>query len=128
MLCFRCGSHNPDGSEFCSQCGQKFSEKRKAPRDPSEPVIQVPARPAEGQAASLATGTQLAERYEIRAVLGLGPVGTVYRAHDLEIDVDVALKVISPQLLQSREDRKRFLTEIRSARKVNHPNVIRLYD
>ena len=130
MLCFRCGSHNPDGSEFCSQCGQKFVDKDKIPpKDKASPEIKVPQRKAEPEEKTeLKAGTQIAERYEINSVLGSGPVGTVYRAHDLEIDVDVALKIISPKLLQSREEKKKFLVEIRGVRKVNHPNVVRLYD
>ncbi len=130
MLCFRCGSHNPDGSEFCSQCGQKFVDKDKVPKKGKPPAeIKLPTRKAEPEEKTeLDIGTQIAERYEIKSVLGSGPVGTVYRAHDLEIDVDVALKIISPKLLQSREEKKKFLVEIRNVRKINHPNVVRIYD
>jgi eukaryotic-like serine/threonine-protein kinase len=130
VLCFRCGSYNPDGSEFCSQCGQKFVEKKKSsPGTEVDPEIQVPSRDADPEEkAELKTGSQLADRYEIQDVLGSGPIGTVYRAHDLEIEVEVALKVIHPKLLQTRDERKRFLSEIRGARKINHPNVVRLYD
>lgn len=130
MLCFRCGSHNPDGSEFCSQCGQKFIDKDGVPRKDKPPEeIKLPQRKAEPEdKTELEIGAQIAERYEIKSVLGSGPVGTVYRSHDLEIDVDVALKVISPKLLQSREEKKKFLVEIRNVRKINHPNVVRIYD
>jgi len=130
VLCFRCGSYNPDGSEFCSQCGQKFVEKKKSsPGTEVDPEIQVPARNVDPEEkAELKPGSQLADRYEIKDVLGAGPIGTVYRAHDLEIEVEVALKVIHPKLLQTRDERKRFLSEIRGARKINHPNVVRLYD
>jgi len=130
VLCFRCGSHNPDGSEFCSQCGQKFGEKKKTPAAPvaaPAPAPRPPEKTSE-EAPLLQPGRQIGERYQVKAVIGTGPVGTVYRAHDLEIDVDVAVKVISAKLLQTKEEKKKFLVEIRNARKVNHPNVVRLYD
>ncbi|NMB74948.1 MAG: SUMF1/EgtB/PvdO family nonheme iron enzyme [Myxococcales bacterium] len=130
MLCFRCGSHNPDGSEFCSQCGQKFGEKKKTPAEPVAAPVSAP-RPTEKppeEAPQLQPGRQIGERYQVKAVVGTGPVGTVYRAHDLEIDVDVAVKVIAGKLLQTKEEKKKFLVEIRNARKINHPNVVRLYD
>ncbi|HUU01586.1 MAG TPA: SUMF1/EgtB/PvdO family nonheme iron enzyme [Myxococcota bacterium] len=130
MLCFRCGSHNPDGSEFCSQCGQKFVDTQKDDGKVA-PVGDIKLPAGDGDAAAkndLEIGDRIAERYEVRAVLGAGPTGTVYRAHDLEIEVDVALKVIHGKLLQTRNERKRFLAEIRSARKINHPNVVRIYD
>ncbi len=130
MLCFRCGSHNPDGSEFCSQCGQKFVDSQKDHvKIESAGEINLTAGSVNGAAKNdLEIGSRLAERYEIRAVLGAGPTGTVYRAHDLEIEVDVALKVIHGKLLQTRDERKRFLSEIRATRKINHPNVVRIYD
>ena len=62
MLCFRCGSHNPDGSEFCSQCGQKFVDKDKIPqKDKASPEIKVPQRKAEPEEKTeLDAGTQIA--------------------------------------------------------------------
>ena len=125
MLCFRCGSHNPDGSEFCSQCGQKFVDRKKPPKDPTNPEM---GSVSSVELKTLDVGTQIAERYEVRSVIGIGPVGVVYRTHDLEIDVDVAVKIMSPKLLQSKDERKRFLAEIRNARKIKHGNVVRLYD
>jgi len=128
VLCFRCGSHNPDGSEFCSQCGQQFLGGEAASSESSsQQKASAKAVPVD-EGVVLEIGSQVAERYEIKSLLGHGPVGSVYRAHDLEIDVVVALKMLSPKLLQTKEDQKTFLGQIRAARKINHPNVIRLYD
>ena len=51
-------------------------------------------------------------------------MGVVYRARQLELDRDVALKVIAPELVEDPQSRKRFLSEARAAGAVEHPNVV----
>lgn len=126
MLCYRCGSHVPDSAESCSTCGQKlagggvrqatatFSRRRLS----SQSVEGAPYRPQE-----LAAG-----RYLIKDVMGAGPLGFVFRAHDKEIDVEVALKVINPRLVQTADERKHFAKILRQARKLSHPNLVRVYE
>ncbi len=60
----------------------------------------------------------------IDAVVGRGGMGIVYRARQLDLDRDVAVKVIAPELVEDPRSRKRFLTEARAAGAVEHPNVI----
>lgn len=75
----------------------------------------------------LAPGTALADRYEVREVLGHGGFAVVYLAHDRELGRDVALKVL-------REDRltpgalSRLKREVRVARDLAHENLVRVYD
>lgn len=76
----------------------------------------------------LAPGTVLARRYRIRATLGSGGFGTVYRATDLQVDEDLVLKLLAPQLMQDAESRQRFVRELRLARRISHPNIIRIHD
>lgn len=132
MLCYRCGSNNPDGSTSCKQCGQQFVDAKRIPKSDAAAQIKVTPRltrkTLEDIGATLRIGELLVSRYEIRDVLGVGPIGTVYRAHDLRDDLDVALKVISPTLIADRDESKRFLAGIRTARKLTHPNVARIYD
>jgi tetratricopeptide (TPR) repeat protein len=64
-------------------------------------------------------------RYEIRAPLGRGGMGTVYLAHDPELDRPVALKV--PQV-SGPAAVERFLREARAAAALDHPNLCRVYD
>ncbi len=69
-----------------------------------------------------------AERYEVRALLGRGGMGAVYRVHDRELDEDVALKVLSAGLAAEPTAIDRFKREVKLARRVTHPNVARTYD
>jgi tetratricopeptide (TPR) repeat protein len=76
----------------------------------------------------LEPGTVLAGRYEIVKVLGTGGMGAVYRAQDRELDRQVALKVIRPELARNAAIVDRFKQEIRLSHKVTHRNVVRMYD
>jgi serine/threonine protein kinase len=71
----------------------------------------------------LAPGTMLGG-CRIEAVVGRGGMGVVYRAHQLDLDRDVALKVIAPELVEDPDTRRRFLSEARAAGAVEHPNVV----
>ena len=73
-------------------------------------------------------GGILGERYQIREVLGRGGMGEVYRAFDLKLRVDVALKAVRPELSSSEKARELLRQEVRSAREVLSPNVCRIFD
>ncbi len=73
-------------------------------------------------------GSILGERYQIREVLGRGGMGEVYRAFDLKLRVDVALKAVRPELSESEKARELLRQEVRSAREVVSPNVCRIFD
>ena len=72
-------------------------------------------------------GTELAG-YRIEALLGRGGMGVVYRAHDLALDRDVALKLLAPHLADDVSFRERFLRESRVAASLEHPNVVPIHD
>jgi len=76
----------------------------------------------------LEAGTVLAVRYEILKTLGVGGMGAVYKAKDLEMDRMVALKVIRPDLARNASIVDRFKQELRLSHQVTHKNVIRIYD
>lgn len=73
-------------------------------------------------------GALIAERYEILREIGKGGMGEVYKVMDLDLDEIVALKMLRIRSGISETERARFLREIKIARKISHPNVIRVYD
>lgn len=128
MLCYRCGSHAPDGSESCGACGQKFTSDPALARSTSSASLtprKPPPLPAE--AFAFREGDIVDSRYRIQALIGTGPIGQVYKAFDQELDITVALKAISPKLMQTPEERKSFAREIRLARKFSHQNLVHVH-
>ena len=73
-------------------------------------------------------GVVLAERYRIISMLGRGGMGEVYRADDLKLEVPVALKFLPESAGSDGRQLDRMLGEVRTARKISHPNVCRVYD
>lgn len=72
-------------------------------------------------------GQTLLKRYKIESQLGQGGMGTVYRAHDTLLNRPVAVKVLSAQGLGT-EGKARMLAEARAAAKLNHPNIVTVFD
>ena len=66
-------------------------------------------------------------RYHILGLLGRGAMGVVYRGRDPGLDRDVAVKVMA-LADESREGHDRFLREARSAARLQHPNIVTLYE
>ena len=69
----------------------------------------------------------LAARYRIERELGAGGMATVYLAHDLKHDRDVAIKVLHPDLGAALGG-ERFLSEIRTTARLQHPHILPLLD
>ncbi len=67
-------------------------------------------------------------RYELRGVLGHGGFAVVYRAFDPALGREVALKALLPELAVSPELRGRFMNEARSLARLQHPNIVRVFD
>ncbi|MDE3054247.1 MAG: protein kinase, partial [Gemmatimonadota bacterium] len=69
----------------------------------------------------------LADRYRIERELGVGGMATVYLAHDLRHDRNVALKVLRPELA-AVIGAERFLSEIKTTANLQHPHILALFD
>ena len=69
-----------------------------------------------------------AERYELKDRLGHGGMATVYGARDLKLDRDVAIKLLADNFAGDDEVRRRFSREARLAAKLDHPNIVQVFD
>ena len=76
---------------------------------------------------TISTGTKLG-RYEIRSQLGAGGMGVVYLARDPKINRDVAIKVLPAAFSSDAERLRRFEQEVQATGKLNHPNILTVYD
>jgi len=98
------------------------AETRAAP----VPAATVTHTPPRGGALTL--GSLFGARYEILAELGSGGMGVVYKAHDRELDDVVALKMLKPAAWSDAQQLERLKSEIKLARRITHPNVLRTFD
>ncbi len=67
-------------------------------------------------------------RFELLSIIGKGGFGTVYRAHDSQLDRDVAVKIPRQGVLETDEDISRFSREARSGARLRHANICPIYD
>src|SRR5205807_5417481 len=91
------------------------------------PTVAMPQPTGSVLAMALQAGQKIADRYTIERELGRGGMGAVYLALDGKLAERVALKIINagygdPSAID------RFRREVSAARKVTHPNVIRIHD
>jgi serine/threonine-protein kinase len=94
--------------------------------DPDPSTLIMSARPPHGRADG---GWTLAARYRIDSVIGRGGMSTVYRATDLTLDRQVAVKVLLPSLAEGDPTHiARFEREARAVAALRHPAVVRIYD
>jgi predicted Ser/Thr protein kinase len=146
VTCRTCAKNVPDSSRFCLSCGadlnggvplvtQTVATPAPTPRPAFTPG---PARtPSHSHLSSssgslgegrFVPGALLADRYRIVALLGRGGMGEVYRAHDLTLGQEVALKFLPEVAARNPAALTRFYNEVRIARQVSHANVCRVYD
>ena len=75
----------------------------------------------------LALQAALAGEYSLQRELGRGGMGVVYLARDVQLDRDVAIKVLPTHLAMQRTSRDRFLREARTAASLSHPNIVPIH-
>jgi len=102
--------------------------------NPPDQLLESPAWNHLGSAAAtafkapaFAPGAQLGA-YRIVERLGAGGMGEVYRATDSRLTREVALKVMAPEMDANPDWRQRFAREAQAASRLNHPNIVTIYD
>ena len=130
MICFRCGTEAADSATECWNCGQRFAGVRKTFTATTTSFRALEKRRLRARKATekleFGIGDVVRSRYEVKDLLGQGPLGVVYRVHDQEIEQDVALKVIHPALLT--DGAEGFHRTIRRVRQLAQQNIVRIYD
>ncbi len=96
--------------------------------DVSTPAAPTVVTTRSAVIAELAPGKILGGRFEILSQLGAGGMGVVYKARDRELGDLVALKVLRRQAYEDPVQLERLKDELRLARKITHPNVLRTFD
>src|SRR3978361_892265 len=71
--------------------------------------------------------TALAGEYSLQRELGRGGMGIVYLARDVQLDRDVAIKVLPSHLARTAESRERFVREARTAAGLSHPHIVPIH-
>src|ERR1700693_5209331 len=82
---------------------------------------------AQNESLTLPAGSRFGH-YEILGALGAGGMGEVYRARDTRLGRDLAIKILSRKLSDSKLDVKRFEREAGSASTLNHPNIVTIFE
>ncbi len=99
--------------------------------EPAPTVVEESSRPdstdREPEAVAL-LGTTLDGKYRVEELLGRGGMGEVYRARHLQLERDVALKLIRADYVADRAALDRFVREARMVARLRHPNVVAIYD
>jgi serine/threonine-protein kinase len=100
---------------------------RLDPQQLIQRTAQVSSLAAEEAAPAALLGTMLPGQFRIDAVLASGGFGTVYRARQLSIDRDVAIKVLHADVDPTSPASRSFIHEIQSIGRIDHPNIVRVY-
>jgi serine/threonine protein kinase/tetratricopeptide (TPR) repeat protein len=119
MNCPNCHSENPKGAFYCAKCAAPL----QTPESPPHP----PTRTLQTTNPNLPIGGTFAGRYQVIEELGKGGMGRVYKVFDTEIQEKVALKLLNPEIAGDEKTIERFRNELKTARKISHKNVCRMY-
>ena len=105
----------------CPECGRRFySDVARCPDD-GAPTFMV------NQEEDL-IGKTLDARFTIKDLIGTGGMGAVYRAHQISMDRDVALKLLRRELTNDENAVKRFFREAKAASRLTNPHTITVFD
>lgn len=113
LHCPTCGRHYSPGVQVCPEDNSPLqADSTVAGAAPVDPLV----------------GHTLDEKYLLEERLGIGGMGTVYRARHLLIDRAVAVKVLNPRFVEDEAAQTRFRREAKAAGRLQHPNAVTVTD
>ncbi len=89
---------------------------------------ETAAQPEEATPREVLAPGQKVGRYQVLRLVGEGGMGTIYEALDVRLNRKVALKILSSALKSKRKAAKRFTIEAQAAARIEHPNVVGIFD
>ncbi|MFO0684714.1 MAG: serine/threonine-protein kinase [Sandaracinus sp.] len=110
-------------TRLCPRCGARYGNDATFCRNDGTPLVAI-AAPAPSDPL---VGTVLLGQFRIDRRIGEGGMGAVYRARQLSVGRDVAIKLLHPDLAASADAAKRFEREGRLGGAIDHPNVVRVF-
>jgi serine/threonine-protein kinase len=111
----------------CPKCGQDFAEAVNVCPEDGTALQADPTVAMDSQSDPL-VGLTLDEKYRLDSCIGIGGMGTVYRATHLLIDRPVAIKVLNPRYVEDEAAQTRFRREARAAGRLQHTNAVTVTD
>ncbi len=126
-VCPNCGTPLAADAIFCHRCGRNFTVEMTARQTSAGTADAADRADAPDHDTLTRLRASLGNRYAIERELGRGGMATVFLAKDLKHEREVAIKVLHPDLSAS-VGAERFEREIRLAAKLQHPNILGLYD
>jgi len=96
--------------------------------EPAGPIARGGQAVVSVDANLLEPGMVLADRYRVRQPIGSGAFGVVVLVEDIVVHEEIVLKFLKPHVASDERVIKRFIQELRYARRITHENVIRIYD
>ncbi len=112
-VCPNCSSHYDDKAQVCDQCGAR---------------LMLDTASMQGDPLLALIGKVIGGNYRVEALVGKGGMGAVYRARQLSLDREVAIKVLIGPLAMDTELLERFQREARAASNIGHPGIIQVID
>ena len=126
VACPRCHEPVVPGAQFCSKCGHDISGPQGQVTTVQLPLTGPQLDKAQAELLEHLREATLGE-YDIIGELGRGGMATVYLAHDIALDRQVAIKVMNPGLRMGEGTVDRFKREARTAAALTHPHIIPIH-
>lgn len=113
--CRACDAQHESLGVLCPACGAGYT-------------VRLGAEPHRDEGPTTLLGTLLGNRFAVVDVLGVGATGIVYEAIQQPVGRRCAVKVLRAELLRDADAQRRFEREATAASRLNHPNLVTLYD